>query len=333
MSVCRESLCRGPVRAAALTSAFVLAIIGISCGGADSPSTPSTPPTTVSPQPTPTPPTGGGGGVTASCPIGQGDENATCSRTKTKLLPYLESAMDLLIQQKPQIFDLNDEYAEGTRAYKVLDHEGYINGLVANLQAAGLCAQFDVDDPNQETILAKSENDFSESFDVLLSTGHMRRGGGMYRDTCTPSSFPVDRPADAPPIGSGCYRPYPPPVSRFNCKVHLKGADFYTLDSTPIVGPNLEYCNLIGFSGRTLCPVRPEGAPDRAACENWRVGIAKDTGRPGPTWTKEDGSFCTGPESGCANSPDGQYQLWAYLGGTYRVAAENGADCTVDVYR
>jgi hypothetical protein len=315
----------------AFSAAFVLAIIGISCGGADTPVA-STPPTTVSPQPTPTPPTGGGSPST-SCPLGKGDESAICDRATTKLLPELEAAMDRLIQQKPELFDLNDEYAEGTRAYKVVDHQGYINGLVAQLQAAGLCAEFDVDDPGQETILAKSDNDHSESFDVLLSTGHMRRGGGMYRETCTPASFPVDRPDDAPPVGSGCYRPYPPPVTRFNCKVHLKGDEFDTLDSTPIVGPNLEYCNSIGFSGRTLCPVRPEGAPDRAACENWRVGIAKDTGRPGPTWTKQDGSYCTGPSSGCVNTPDGQYQLWVYENGTYKVSAENGAECTVDVFR
>lgn len=327
MSVRRDSL-----RTVALAAAFTLAIIGISCGGADTPYAPSTPPTTVSPQPTPTPPTGGGG-VAASCPIGKGDANATCSRTNTKLLQQVESAMDLLIQQKPEIFDLSDEYVEGGRAYRVLDLDGYFEGLVANLRAEGLCAERDVDDPGQETIHVKSDNDFSEDFDVILSTGHMRRGGGMYRQTCNPASFPVDRPADAPPIGSGCYRPYPPPVTRFNCKVHFKGSEFDTLDSTPLVGPDLEYCNSIGFSGRTICPVRPEGAPDRVACENWRVGVAEDTGRPGPTWTNPDGSFCTGPESGCANSPDGQYQLWVYLSGTYKVTAENGAECSVDVFR
>jgi hypothetical protein len=241
--------------------------------------------------------------------------------------------MDQLVQQKPQIFDLNDEYAPGTRAYKVLDHDAYFNGLVANLQAAGLCAERDLDDPFQQTLRVKNVNDFSEDFDILLSTGHMRRGKGTYRQTCAPAIFPVDRPADAPPIGSGCYRPYPPPVTRFKCKVHLKGREFYTLDSTPLVGPDLPYCNSVGFTNQTICPLRPEGTPDRAACENWRVGRAKDTGRPGPTWTKADGSFCTGPASGCANTPDGQYQLWAYLGGTYKVEAENGASCEVIVYR
>jgi hypothetical protein len=328
MTVSRYSL---PL--AAVASACVLALGFVSCGGGSSPSG-STPPPTVSPQPTPTPPSGGGGVGAASCPIGKGSENTTCDRNNSQLLPYVEGAMDLLIQQKPQIFDLNDEYAPGTRAYKVLDRDGYLDGIVANLRAQGLCAERDVDDALQQTIRAKNTNDFSEDFDVLLSTGHMRRGNGAYRQTCDPSAFPVDRPADAPPVGSGCGRPYPPPISRFNCKVHLKGTEFYTLDSTPIVGPDVEYCASIGFTdGRSLCPIRPEGAADREACENWRVGIAKDTGRPGPTWTKADGSYCTGPESGCENSPNTQYQLWAYLGGTYTVTAENGANCTVVVER
>ena len=328
MTLRRESF-----RAAALVAALTLAIIGVSCGGADSPST-STPPNTVSPPTTiPTPPAGGGGIGASSCAIGAGDINAVCNRSSSRILQELEAAMDLLIQQKPQLFDLNDEYAAGTKAYRVLDNEGYVTGLVANLQAAGLCAERDVDDPGQEIIRAKNVNDFSEDFDVLLSSGHMRRGGGAYRQTCNPSIFPVERPADAPPIGSGCYRPYPPPVTRFRCKVHLKGQEFYTLDSTPLVGPDLEYCSSVGFINQSICPIRPEGTVDRIACENWRVGKAKDTGRPGPTWTKADGSYCTGPESGCVNTPDGQYQLWAYAGGTYRVAAENGADCTVEVFR
>ena len=75
--------------------------------------------------------------------------------------------------------------------------------------------------------------------------------------------------------------------------------------------------------------MRPEGAPDREACEGWRVGKAKDTGRTGPTWTKSDGSYCTGPESGCQNHPDNQYQLFTFQNGSYIVTAENGANCTV----
>jgi hypothetical protein len=70
--------------------------------------------------------------------------------------------------------------------------------------------------------------------------------------------------------------------------------------------------------------------PKRVACEVWRVGTAKDTGRPGPTWTKDDGSYCTGLQSnGCQNSPDNQFQLRVSAGGTYVAAAANGVACSV----
>jgi hypothetical protein len=310
-------------------SAFLLT----SCG--DSAPSTSTPPVTIpSPTPTPTPIGGGSGGgdsfYHASCALGPGDAGAACERGGEKLLNVYEDALELLIQQKPEIFNLEDEAQPGTKAYRVKDKEAYMEGIVANVRARGLCAERDPDDGAQETIRMKLESDFSEDYDVLLSSGHMRRGGGAYRATCNPSNFPVQRSEDAPPIGSGCGRPYPPPVTRFNCKVHIKGPEYYTLDSTPIVGHDAEYCAAIGFTdGRSLCPIRPEGAPDRAACEAWRVGKAQDTGRPGPTWRKGDGSFCTGPESGCQNHPDNQYALWTFVGGTYTVSAENGASCSV----
>lgn len=319
------------LRFSAIAIAGALALVTPSCGGKDSPVSPNPPVPTPSP-PTPTPPTSGDGDsfYHASCPLGKGDPNPTCDRGRSSgVLAEVEAAMELLVEQKPQVFDLNDEYSPGGRAYKVVDKDGYMNGLVANLRAAGLCAERDPDDALQQTIRAKNATDFSEDFDVLLSSGHMRRGIGAYRQTCAPASFPVERAADAPPIGSGCGRPYPPPISRFNCKVHMKGKDFDTLDSTPIVGPDVAYCNSVGFTDRALCPIRPEGAPDREACENWRVGKAKDTGRNGPTWTKADGTFCTGRESGCQNHPDNQYQLYIYTGGSFIVTAENGASCTV----
>ena len=320
-----------PVSVTAATVFGLAAFLVTSCG--DSGPSSTTPPVTI-PQPTPAPtPVGGGGGDSfyhASCSIGKGDPDATCERKGERLLNVYEDALDLLIRQQPAIFDLSDEYVPDTKAYRVKDRNAYLDGIVMNLRAAGLCAERDPDDGAQETIRVKSENDFSEDYDTLLSSGHMRRGEGAYRLSCSPSNFPVERDADAPPIGSGCGRPYPPPVTRFNCKVHIKGPEYYTLDSTPIVGPDGEYCAAIGYvDGRTLCPVRPEGAPDRAACENWRVGKAQDTGRPGPTWRKADGSFCTGPESGCQNHPDTQYSLLTYVSGNYTVSAENGASCTV----
>ena len=180
-------------------------------------------------------------------------------------------------REQPQIFDKTQEAGIGTGQYLVLDKEAYLNGLVANLSAAGFCAQRDPDDFNYERIQAKNENGFSETFDVMSGAGFARTNG-IYKETCTPASFPVDR-GDLPPAGSGCGAPYPPEINRMNCKLHLIGTDAYTLDSTALVD-GLEYCNSVGFIGRTNCPVRKEDSPERRPCEEWRVGHARGH-RPG----------------------------------------------------
>ena len=304
--------------------AALVAPLTLSCGGGGSPSG-STPPVTIVPQPTPTPP------VSSSCPLGAGDLNAECSKTSSKLQGALLGAMDLLVQQQPQLFDKTAEAGAGSGQYRVLDKEGYLKGLVANLIAAGYCAERDPDDGAYERILVKNENGFSENFDVLASTGHMRRGSGNYFESCTPANFPVDR-GGLPAPGSGCGYPYPPPVVKMNCKVHLYGSDIYTLDSTALVG-DPAYCAQVGFTdGRGLCPVRPEDSPERVPCETWRVGNAKDTGRPGPTWTV-GGQYCTGPASGCENHPTNQHALLVYRSGSYQVCANSGTCCTVEVER
>ena len=317
-----------PRMAAAAAFVAAPALAHVSCGSSGPAS--STPPVTVRPG---SPPPASGSTDTfndSGCALGKGDPGARCDRTGPQLLGEYETAIDLLVQQKPTIFDLHDEAVPDTKTYKVLDKDAFMDGLVRNLRAARLCAERDPDDGAQQTIKLKNTNDFSEDYDVLLSSGHIRRGQGAYRQSCTPASFPVDRDKDAPPVGSGCGRPYPPVVTRFNCKIHIKSPEFYTLDSTPLVGPDAAYCAALGYTdGRTICPVRPEGTPDREACENWRVGKAKDTGRPGPTWTKADGSYCTGKESGCENHPSSQYLLTTYRSDTYVVTAENGANCTV----
>ena len=71
----------------------------------------------------------------------------------------------------------------------MLAADEYLDGLIANLRAAGLCAERTLD---RERIVAKSTNDFSEEWDVLTSSGFIRRGRYSYVHTCTPASFPVD---------------------------------------------------------------------------------------------------------------------------------------------
>ena len=36
---------------------------------------------------------------------------------------------------------------------------------------------------------AKNSNNFSEQYDILLASGHIRRGAGSYRGVCKPALF------------------------------------------------------------------------------------------------------------------------------------------------
>ena len=117
-----------------------------------------------------------------------------------------------------------------------------------------------------------------------------------------------------------------------NCKLHLFGPDFYTLDSTRSSGDRA-YCAASGSrtadrcarcgprTARSACPARPGGW----ATPRTRAG-------PGPTWTV-GGQYCTGQASGCENHPTNQYALLVYAPGTYQVCANTGSCCTVEVER
>lgn len=321
------------VRAWAVATFFAASgAVATSCGSS-TPSQSSPPPTTPT---TTVPPSGGGTG--ASCAIGKGSATAACGRQNARLGGLIEEAINLLVQEKPQIFDLTDTALPLTDLYKVLDTEAYLDGIVTNLRRQGACAERDSDDYFFQKILVKTANDYSESYDVLLSSGHVRRPVSGYLASCSPSSFPIDRNSpDVPPAGSGCGRPYPPKVTRFNVKLHIKAPEYYTVDATPMVGPDAAYCAAIGYTdGRSICSIRPEGGPfdDREACENWRVGKARDTGRYGPTWTNEDtGGLCTGEASNCTNSPHTQYQVLVYRSGRFRATDQNGATGVVTIDR
>lgn len=153
----------------------------------------------------------------------------------------------------------------------------------------------------------------------------------------TPTPTPGTPPPDdllLPVFGSpqgissdACGAPTPPPVARFS--VHPLGGngERVMLDSTPLVGPDVEYCRAVGFTdGRAFCAVRPEGHPERIACEAVLVGAASDTGRAGPTWSV-DGRACdgTGQTASCINHPSNQYLVYAWGAGVFRACASNGA--------
>jgi hypothetical protein len=306
--------------AAALVAVVVGAAFAFSCGGGSKSSGQPTPVTTT---PTTTLPD------TSSqyaCSAGNGSEVFDCEREPAgRLFDLVYAAIDRLVHEKPQLFDLQDEaFPPGSGDYKVVDPDGYLDGVVTNLIRMGLCASRDPDDYNYQRILVKRDNGFSEEYDVLAGSGYIRRNAGSYLSTCTPATFPIPRTTEVPPAGSGCGRPYPR-ISRIFVKIHFQGNDTDVLDATPQVGPDQMYCASVGFTdGRSYCAVRHEGNPERKPCENWVMGNATDTGRPGPTWRNENQALCTGPESGCENHPENQYALNVLKRGTYTACGRTG---------
>lgn len=148
---------------------------------------PTPPPTTLPPAPTPAPPGGpaptpppgggGGGGGGGSCSLPPGNGAGTnCPFEGPSFQSELESSIDQLISQRPDIF------SGGGSSPLVVKHSDYMNGVVANLRARGLCAIVDSDDE----IAVKNTNAFNDQYDILLSTGHVRRA---YTATCRPAWF------------------------------------------------------------------------------------------------------------------------------------------------
>ena len=97
-------------------------------------------------------------------------------------LGSVDQAITLLTQQQPSIFDFNNNICQN--CYYVKDADAYVAGVIRNLSAVGFCAQYD-----GEELAVKNSNSFNEQYDILISSGHIRRGGGSYRSTCTPSWF------------------------------------------------------------------------------------------------------------------------------------------------
>ena len=179
MASVRRAWIAGMAAAAALAAA--------SCGGGGA--TPVVPGSPTVAAPDPAPASGGESASANSCPIGKGSPDAACAKGSPQLLTAVESAIDRLVRERPELFNLQEESVAGTGQYRVLDKEAYLDGVVANLRAAGLCAERTLD---LELVQVKSTNATSEEFDVWTSSGFVRRGGAAYRQTCTPAAFPVE---------------------------------------------------------------------------------------------------------------------------------------------
>jgi hypothetical protein len=160
------------------------AIVTTACGGSSPAGGTTTPTATVSP--TPAPSANPVAAANACDRLGDGTIHAQCGKSGMTFFGAVDGAIDALIRQRPGLFNLND--VAGERSYRVLDQDAYYQGLADTLGTAGFCARMDV---TNTYLQVKQSNDFSEDYEVLTTRGYTPRGVWIYRDTCTPASFPL----------------------------------------------------------------------------------------------------------------------------------------------
>ena len=137
--------------------------------------TPTTPPTPA-PTPTPPPPTG-------NCSLPPSNPaNPRCTDESPLLLGPVEKAITAVTESRPDLFDFDDKKCDN--CYYVKNVNGYVNQVIKQLNNQGVCALWD-----GEEMAVKKTNDYSEQYDILLASGHIRRGAGSYQGICRPAWF------------------------------------------------------------------------------------------------------------------------------------------------
>src|SRR5450755_2511072 len=157
-----------------LMRAGVIALLATACGSSQrTPTAAATPQPTLAPAPASSP-------QASSCFLpALKDLHDECPKIDSKLLSYVTTAVDNVIQTQPQLFDFNDVRGGSP---KVLDRQKYQTAVVAAINAqGGVCAK----DDNEE-VAVKVSNDYNEQFNVWTSAGYTRRS---YITTCFPAQF------------------------------------------------------------------------------------------------------------------------------------------------
>jgi hypothetical protein len=164
-------------------------------------------------------------------------------------------------------------------------------------------------------------------------------GGGSSSPTTpsqpTPTPTPTPSPTPTPTpnaYAQACGEPLPPweDAYGFSIGVLRDGDTIKILNASPLIR-NPSYCAEIGLPG-PYCKTRPEGHPQRAACDHYLSGISL-SGRPGPNWFQViDGQWfnCGGyagvPDEGstCGLKESDQYLLDVSGPAIYRACGGEG---------
>jgi hypothetical protein len=142
---------------------------------------PGAPAPAPTPEPTPEPPPreGNGCGVPDNHPP---ESSLKCTDDPQRFLAEVETAITAVTDGYPELFDFSSKKCEN--CYYVKDVDRYVGLVVQELAGMGLCAYWD-----GEEVAVKKNNNFSEQYDIILSSNHIRRGPGSYRGVCEPSWF------------------------------------------------------------------------------------------------------------------------------------------------
>jgi hypothetical protein len=107
------------------------------------------------------------------------DLHIECPKLDPRLSSYVNTAVENVIAQQPQLFDFSNNLGVGS--WKVRDRQKYVDAVVEAIHAQGICAK----DDNEE-IAVKNTNQFHEQYNIWTSGGYVRRA---YITTCVPAQF------------------------------------------------------------------------------------------------------------------------------------------------
>lgn len=117
------------------------------------------------------------------CSPGSGTgEAGQCFDGPSCYLGAVKSAVVGVINAQPTWFDYNNP----NNCPFILQLDPFLDSVVADLEAQGLCAIRDPNAPGEE-VTVKHDNAFSENFDIVASTGCARYGDGIYTGYCAPA--------------------------------------------------------------------------------------------------------------------------------------------------
>jgi hypothetical protein len=157
------------------------------CGGSPSPAQP-TPAASATPVPqaTPKPPTQALSVIPpCALPASNPGASASCTKPNSRLGAAVNAAIDRVITERPDLFNLND--VDG--GPRILNYDAYMTAVVAAIGEAARCGKVDA----EGEIGIKENNSYNEQWIIASRAGWNPPSGNWvqrkYVGACAPSTF------------------------------------------------------------------------------------------------------------------------------------------------